>query len=144
MQMLKCFSFWGTWSRRPPPTGGLCPWTQFCSKMIHMVWGLDRFHTFTQMQMRLLGHWVHCACEKLSRGWACDWIMEHPTLLMPMTDAQETCTRNWYQFLAPNRTCSIRYQNLVREKIYARLHVIRTRNRYQFFWYRFLERLSLA
>jgi len=73
---------------------------------------------------------------------------------MPMTDAQETCTRNWYQetwyqFLAPNRTCSIRYQNLVPEEIDARLHVIRTRNPYQFFsgtsfWYRFLERLSLA
>jgi len=66
---------------------------------------------------------------------------------MPVTDAQETCTRNWYQlnwyqFLVLNRTCSIRYQNLVQEKIDARLHVIRTRNRYQFFWYQFLVPVS--
>jgi len=30
--------------------------------------------------MHLLCHWVHYACEKLSRGarcWACDWIIEH-------------------------------------------------------------------
>jgi len=64
--------------------------------------------------------------------------------LLPVTDARETRTRNWYQFLVPNRTCSIQCQNLVPEKIDARLHVIRTSNRYQFFWYRFLEHLSLA
>jgi len=61
---------------------------------------------------------------------------------MPMTDAQETCTRNWYQFQVPNRTCSVRYQNMVPDKIDARLHVVRTRNCYQSFWYQFLVQVS--
>ena len=66
---------------------------------------------------------------------------------MPVTDAQETCTRNWYQFLAfwhriehVLSDTRIWYQ----KKIDAILHVIRTGHRYQFFWYQFLERLSLA
>jgi len=71
----------------------------------------------------------------------CQW----QTLKKPVP---ETGIRNWNQFLVPKRTCSIRYQHLVPDKIDARLHVIHTTNRYQFFWYRFLvkflERLSLA
>jgi len=72
------------------------------------------------------------------------FLAEKMNILMPVTDDQETCTRNWHQFLAPNRTCSIRYKNLVTEKVDARLHVICTRNRYQFFWYQFLTLVSCA
>jgi len=56
----------------------------------------------TSLHTGHLRHHQHLTCNQCS--------------LMPVTDAQETCTRNCYQFLAPNRTCSVRYQNLVPEK----------------------------
>jgi len=46
----------------PDPVLGLCPWTQLCDNMICM-WNIS-----AKLQMCLLCHWVHYACEKLSRG----------------------------------------------------------------------------
>jgi len=70
--------------------------------------------------------------------------------LMPVTDAQETRTRKklvpetgtsfWYRTEHVLSDTRIWYQ----KKIDASLHVIRTRNRYQFFWYQFLVQISWA
>ena len=103
----------------------------------------SRILTRSQQQLR----WATAATIDISQkgGWLLYPLGDGVELgphLMPVTDAQETCTRNWYQSLLPNRTSSIQYQNLVREKIHARLHVIHSRNRCQFFWYQLLVQFS--
>jgi len=76
-------------------------------------------------------------------------------ILMPVTDAQETCTRNWYQFLPAfwywyriehvlSQSIRIWYQKKSMQNCMSYVPETGTSFSGTSFWYRFLERLSLV